>query len=271
LDVFVPCKPGLDSLCAAFVLTGGGRRGTVSFSPDVNSGALVREPGKGSRAVADCREAWNITGKSDGLGALVDYCFRADRLGLSRAESRPGSLKWAVMRLRAALPGRDDLLWEAFRHLAARKADPESGCDTSLAGHPVHGRLFANFLAGSPPEWRRWIRTERAGDLIVAVNESDHNVTNLIFDAMPEIDVLVFRNPVHGWAGFVVRSAERRPDVDLAEVRRRLPASENWFLHPSGNILICGGPKAPGNATALSADDLLEALSGAAVARAGIV
>jgi len=35
---------------------------------------------------------------------------------------------------------------------------------------------------------------------------------------------------------------------------------ENWFLHSSGNILICGGPKYPHDHTNLEIPDLVQYL-----------
>jgi hypothetical protein len=256
----VSTKPDLDALCAAFLLSQGGRRASVSFDPEAGMGAMLESPGGRKERVPDCKAAWERAGRPPRWEALADYCFRADRLGLEPFEARPGSLKWAVMRLRENLPGRDDLLWEAFRWLAENARNLTKGCGRLLEAHPHYGALFASFLEEKPFGWRKLVRVEKAGEFVVAAAETDHNIVNLVFNGLPEVDIYVFRSPTHGWAGCVVRSKERRPPADLTRVRENLPSDEDWFLHPSGNVLICGGPKAPKSSTRLSLRELLEAL-----------
>jgi len=259
--VHIPSTPGMDSLCSAFLLTESGRRGQVLFSLEENASALVKEPGREPVPFFSCVEAFHRVGNPDRWRTLVEYCQQAHNMSLASDQKCIGSLKWAMMQLRETVPGSNDLIWEAFQYLAENATDYGRGCGYLLERHSVHGQLFAGCLNQRIPDWRKWVRIEQVGDYTVAVSEGDRNITSLVFKE-PDIDILVYRNHIHNWAGYVVRSKEHRPDVDLADVRNRLPQDEPWFLHPSCNVLLCGGLKVPRNTTSLDIEELLAALSG---------
>lgn len=259
--ICIPSAPGMNSLCSAFLLAEAGRKGLVTFSSDIDVAAIIKEPGKDSVHFTSCAEVFHWVANPARWFSLTEYCQLAHDMVLPSDQKYIGSLKWAIMQLREGLAGGNDLIWEAFRYLAWNATNYARGCDSLLYRHPVHGRIFAGCLNQTVPDWHKWVRIEQINHYTVAISEGDRNVTSMVFKD-PSIDILVFRNHIHDWAGYVVRSKERRPDVDLSDVRKRLPPDEPWFLHPSGNVLLCGGLRVPMNMTNLSINELLAALSG---------
>lgn len=265
-EILLPPGADLESLCAAWLLA---RRYRARVVIRPLSGAPIPavclQDAFGRRCFGAIEEVLEIADGPDAVLKLADYCRRADRLDLSRQEAAPGSLKFTIRRLRAvATDGYQ--VWRAFRVLADAIAGGEEGL--LYRGGPEYlTRTLPEFRGLFSAPIRRLkdlpIKLLSLDGLVVAINESDFNVANEVFDRYPEVDVLIFRSPTHGWAGFIKRSQEREVPISfepLLALLRRAEPEAGWFLHASGNVLICGGPKAPQHSSGLPPEALLEFL-----------
>ena len=191
-----------------------------------------------------------IGSDDQGLKLLVDYCSRADSMRLEEKEKGKGSMRYCFALLGEHLD--DDYIFRIFCDSAEKIVEDEryltEFCmDRVIAYAPETERFFrmAEDYEGKQPR----IEFKDLKGLRIAINESEENLTNYIFKSYADVDVIVYKNWQRSWAGIVLRSVERnvKDCIDLRKVYGELSRDERgWFLHPSGNLLLCGTPKNPG-------------------------
>ena len=255
--IVISFSPDLDALCCAYIAHKS-NDSTVSFGKLIPGTSAEYTFKNIVKYFKNCQEAYEFFKYRDPkLKNLVSYCYQADTVGLSRKESLVGSLKYIVMRLRSKLPGANDILWKVFCRLADADNYGNDLCNYLYQDNTLR-KICEPLLASETLDIKNLLEFHEVDKYKVCTFVGDKNITNKVFDLYPEVDVYIFKNHLNDWAGYVLRSKERRPDIDLRSVKKLLDErKENWFLHSSGNILICGGPKFPHDHTSLEIPDLL--------------
>jgi len=201
---------------------------------------------------------------SPALGVLVDYCHRSDIMKLTKEETGGNSLKFCIFVTRDTCHDYH-LIYQIFKTIANKVYEDPAylihfARSHILAMYPSVRKYFDNYEKYMAAQ-KDWIEVCQIGNLWVAINESEENLTSFIFDNYPHVDLIIYRNPQKDWAGFVKRSEERKVGVDLERIYNTLKEKEKgWFLHKSGNLLLCGTPKAPLAKTTLTVQEMVELL-----------
>jgi len=195
------------------------------------------------------------------LPNVQEYCEDAERQPHLHNFNRSfNSLKWAVYGLREVVQPK---MLEAFfaavlteAAVSGRESDLFNNIKSFKAFKPYEDLIITPSITGD---------TITINGVRVYVNESDYNLTSLIFKK-ELADVIVFRNS-KGHAGIIFREKDKDGnDTGIVE-KFHVPLifltlskrNESWAM-VGRNLVICGGSKNPQHTTTITTAELVKVL-----------
>lgn len=196
---------------------------------------------------------------------LKDYCDDADEVfhavNLNRGHR---SLKWAIYSLREKIEQSElEALFVSLCNEAALKNCESDLYDDILSFYAI--RRYLKMLERPKFDLGEF-DVRQIGKWRLLVNDSGMNLTSFIFNKN-FADIIVFRNEDMQSAGVVFRAREGRnggktgilDDFDVPRMFIELSKrGEGWKLGKEGNLLACGGFKAPENRTTITTKELVQ-------------
>lgn len=272
--VYSHIYPDLDSLCSLFLLKMLNRNLKFEFvsipfhgveklpldsvAIDILGGAIDHHDLTGKHW-STCKIIFSIM-DSAGLAEniekttlLVDYCHRGDFNALKEGEKEQGSLIHTIYGLRDHIAAQE--LYNVYEHLAnASLNNPPILTSMSDITAATMNMKYSDILTTENIEkpalihkFVRFVefgRPNRGQSLLVAVNKSNHNIINIIFEYYRNVIAVIYCS-TNGRSGIIIRKDS--PVVfDLQAVRDYLVNEKkepSWFLHTNKKMLLCGSKK----------------------------
>ena len=186
---------------------------------------------------------------------LETYCLDSDVLEHKCKLNRGyKSLKWFIYQLRPQLP--QEQLEQAYLYCLIEAAVRGENYLYDDIMKLTIAKDYRHLLEKSELDFTQY-ELKTIGAHKILINETPANITSLIFKRRIA-DCIIFRTPAESWAGIIfdVRNSDVLDFFDInkiyAELKKR--TDEPWIL--MNNLILCGGPKAPGNKTSITTHEL---------------
>lgn len=288
--VYSHIYPDLDSLCSMYLLKllnrslrfefvsipfhGVEKLPLDSVAIDILGGAIDHHDLSGKhwstcKIIYYILDSAGLTENIEKMSSLVDYCHRGDFNALKDGEKEQGSLIHTMYGLRDHIPAQE--LFNVYEYLATASLNNTpiltSMSDiTAAAMNPKYSDILTTENIEKPALIRKFVRfiefgkPNRGQSLFVAVNKSNHNIINIVFEYYRNVIAVIYCSP-NGRSGIIIRKDS--PVVfDLQAVRDYLVNEKkepSWFLHSNKKMLLCGSKKME-ISSSIDSEELVELL-----------
>jgi hypothetical protein len=271
--VYSHIHPDLDSLCSLFFLSllsknlkfefvsvpffGIEKLPQDSVAIDILGGAIDHHDMQGKH-FSTCKIIYHIlmtqgNPEIERYRKLIDYCHRADMGSLIEGEKDQGSFIHTMYGLRDTLDPLE--LYSVFEYLANLVPNNDSILTsladiTAAALNTKYSDILASENIEKPALIRKFVRFVEIGkpgrgrSYFIAVNRSNHNIINIIFDYYKNVVAIVYAS-TNGRSGIVIRK-DSPVSFNLEAIKDHIVnvlKEGNWYLHPNKKMLLCGSQK----------------------------